>query len=135
MDANAAFVARGRLKTLGFVFTALGFIELAWVAFCIFGGFVLGLVGLVEEDLLMAAGLGGVYLALALFNGIVAALHLWTGRSLRKGRGMMLLLASIAACCANFVLALYCLPFTMGALIFAFVTLLDADVREVLDQG
>jgi hypothetical protein len=134
MDSNAAFAARAKLKTLGLVVMGLGFIELAWVAFCLFGGVVMGFVGLLEEDPVMAVGGGGLYFAMAAFNVVVAGLHIWTGRTLRKGRGMMLLLASMAACFANFLLALYCFPFTMITLIFMFVTLLDADVRAVLDH-
>lgn len=137
MDSNAAFAARARLKTLGLVFMGLGFIELAWVAFCVFGGLFLGvggLLGLGDDEMLVVVGLSGVYVVLAAVNAVIAALHLWTGRALRQGRGMLLLLASIAACVMNFVFALYCFPFTAIAVVFAFVTLLDADARAVLDQ-
>lgn len=124
---------RQRLKTLGLAFIALSFIEGAWVLFCLFGGLVLGLVGLADEDLMMSALGGGAYALLALVNLPIALLQLAAGIRLRQAKGLYLTMGAIAATLAALVLALYCFPFSAGVLVYALVTLSDAETRAVLD--
>ncbi len=125
-----------KAKTLGLALIGLGFIETAWVLFCIAGGFLLGLVGFADDDLgvLMWAG-GGAYGLLALINAPIALLHIVAGLQLRKGRGLILAMAALAACLMQFVFALYCFPFELLVLIYGLVVLGDGDVRAALEAG
>lgn len=123
-----------RARTLGLAWIGLGFLELGWALFCVFGGALLGLVGLVDDETGVFMLLGsGMYAVLAVFAGLVGALHVFTGTRLRAGTGLLWVLASIAGAMAGLVLALYCFPFTMGVLIYTFVVLADGEVREALD--
>jgi hypothetical protein len=115
---------------------ALGFVEIAWALFCVFGGLLLGLIGLVDDQtgLLMLLG-SGVYGILAVFAGLVGTLHVVTGMKLRSGTGLMWALASMAGGLASLVLALYCSPFTLVVLLYAAVVIGNSEVREALDPS
>ena len=124
-----------KAKNLGLALIALSFIELAWVLFCIFGGLLLGIAGFVDAEFGPALWIGtGAYWVLAAFNAPVALLHLYAGTQLRKGRGLIVAIAGLAACMAQMVMALYCFPFEMVVLIFGIVVLADSEVREYLDR-
>ena len=125
-----------KAKNLGLALIALSFIEIAWVLFCVFGGLLLGLAGFADAELGAALWIGtGAYWVLALFNLPVALLHLYAGTQLRKGKGLILAIAALAACMPQMVLALYCFPFEAVVLIFGIVVLADAEVRELLDSN
>jgi hypothetical protein len=122
-----------RLRNLGLAWLALGFVELAWVAFCVFGGLVLGLVGFGDRELQPMWVLSGAYGLLAVFNLPIAALHVLTGVRLRQGRGLLLLIASIAAALMSLISALYCSPLALAVIVYAIVVLADPEAREILD--
>lgn len=126
--------ARAKARTLGLVLLCMSFVELAWVAFCLFGGVVLGLVGLADEQF-QGIGLlgGGVYAFMALLNLPIALLQGAAGVQLRRGKGLILTLAALAATVASLLLALYCFPFALGVLIYGAIVLSDAEVRKLLD--
>ncbi|MEZ4316838.1 MAG: hypothetical protein R3F61_05030 [Myxococcota bacterium] len=96
---------------------------------------MLGMLGIADEELRMMIVGGGLYVVLALFAGVVGALHVFTGVKLRAGTGLLWVLASFAAGLASLVLALYCSPFTLGVLVYTAVVLIDPDVREALDPA
>lgn len=124
-----------RARNLGLALITLGFIEVSWVLFCVFGGLVLALVGVADDALrpVMWAG-GGAYVVLALANVPIAALHVAAGVQLRRGRGLVLTIASLAASLPAMILALYCSPFEVLVLIYAVVVLADPEVRAELDR-
>lgn len=125
-----------KLRTLGLVLVALGIIEWSWAVFCVFGGALLGLAGFAEKrtSTLLWVG-GGAYLLLAVAATVLGIVHVAAGVRARSGRGLYLLIASAGACLVSMVLALYCFPFSLGALIYTIVVLADADVRRTLDGG
>ncbi len=128
--------AMQRVRTLGLVYVLLGVIELAWALFCVFGGALLGLAGFADDRLgpVMWLG-GGAYVLLALAAAIMGTVHVVAGGLLRRGRGMIAAIVGLAACLPSMVLALYCFPFSLGALVYGIVVLLDADARRQLDAG
>ena len=129
-------VARERVRTLGLTFLTLGMIELAWVAFCLFGGAILAITGFIGHEmgkfLWLLAGASGV---LALGNLPLALLHVWAGWTLRKGSGLVTAIAAMAACLVSLVFAMYCAPFSLFALGHAIVVLADAEARRALDPA
>lgn len=123
-----------RIRNLGLALIVLGVVELAWVAFCVFGGLVLGLVGFADRDLgPMLWVLSGAYALLALGCVPIAALHVYAGLQLRKGRGFLLTIVALAAGLVSLVFALYCSPLTLIVCVYGAVVLLDPEVRKILD--
>lgn len=120
---------------LGLALITLGFVEVGWVVFCVFGGLVLTLVGFADDQMrpLLWAG-GGAYAVLAFANVPIAALHVAAGLQLRKGRGLVLTIASLAASLPAMILALYCSPFELVVLIYGVVVLVDPEVRAYLER-
>ncbi len=123
-----------RIRNLGLVYITLGVIELAWAAFCVFGGAMLTVVGFADKDLgpLLWLG-GGAYGLLAVAAFLMGAVHVGTGLKLRSGTGMVAAIVGMAVCLPSLILALYCAPFSFGAMIYAIVVLLDPEVRKQLD--
>lgn len=96
---------------------------------------MLGLVGFADDEMGVAMWvLSGAYGALVVVNLPIALLHLATGVRLRQGRGMVLALASIAASLVALITALYCSPLELIVVVWTGVTLLDPEVRELLDR-
>lgn len=123
-----------RTRTLGTVYFALGVIELAWALFCVFGGAMLGLAGFADDRLgpLMWLG-GGAYALLGLAAVGMGAVHVVTGLMVRRGRGMIAAVVGLAACLPSMILALYCFPFSLGALVYGVMVLLDPLARRQLE--
>lgn len=125
-----------RIQNLGTVLLALGVIELMWAVFCVFGGAILGLVGFADDELgpLMWIG-GGAYVLLGLAAVGMGAVHVVTGWMVRRGRGMIAAVVGLAACLPSMILALYCFPFSLGALVYGVIVLLDPAARRQLEGG
>lgn len=123
-----------RVRTLGLVFITLGVIELSWCAFCVFGGAILAVVGFADDKLgpLLWIG-GGAYGLLAFAALIMGSVHIGSGAMLRKGRGTVAAVVGMATCLPSLILALYCFPFSFGALIYGIVVLLDPEARKALE--
>jgi hypothetical protein len=123
-----------RARTLGLTFLALGMIELGWVAFCLFGGALLALTGFADRDMgKFLWVLSGAYGIIAAANVPIALIHLYAGRQLRSGTGLVAAIAAVAACLPSLVFALYCAPFALGALVHGIVVLADAETRAAID--
>lgn len=123
-----------RIRTLGLVFVALGVIEWAWCAFCVFGGGILGIVGFADHEMGKFLWLGsGVYGLLALAAFGMGAVHVAAGVRLRGGKGMILGIVALATCLVSMVLALYCAPFSLAAVVYGLVVYADPECRKVLD--
>ena len=122
-----------RLRTLGLVLIALGIIEWSWAFFCVAGGGLLTVAGFADErtSTLLWVG-GGAYLVLAAVASVLGLVHVVAGVQARKGKGLILLIVSGGACLVSMVFALYCFPFSIAALVYTIVVLVDADVRRVL---
>lgn len=125
-----------RVRTLGLVFISLGVIELAWCAFCVFGGALLTVVGFADKEMgpLLWIG-GGAYGLLAAAAFLMGAVHVGSGAMLRRGSGIVAAVVGMATCLPSLVLALYCFPFSLGALIYGIVVLLDPEARKALEGG
>ena len=126
---------RDRCRTLGLAFVMHGMIIGSWALFCVFGGLMLGTLGLVEGDFLMMLPLGGFYFVLAAYAAVASALQIWAGVQLRRGTGLLWAMGALALAVPGLVLALYCGPFTLGLMIYALVVLVDKDVRAYLDPA
>ncbi len=123
-----------KAKNLGLALIALSFIEAAWALFCVFGGLVLGAMGLVDDAMMLPMFvLSGTYGLLVLFNLPIAALHFFAGLRLRQGKGLILAIAALTACLPQMILALYCFPFEGLVLFYGIFVLADAEVRKQLD--
>ena len=123
-----------RARNLGLAFITLGFFELAWVLFCVFGGLLLGVVGFVDEEFRMMFALTAGYWVIGLVCLPIGVLHVVAGIQLRQGRGLILAIASLAAGAIGLVLALYCVPVSVPVLIYGFIVLLDPEVRRYLED-
>ena len=75
----------------------------------------------------------GAYLLLAVVSAALGLVHVVTGVRVRSGKGLILLMVSIGACLISMVFALYCFPFSVGALIYSGVVLADPSCRRILD--
>ncbi len=125
-----------RVRNLGLAFVTLGVIELSWCAFCLFGGALLTIVGFADEKMgpLLWLG-GGAYGLLAAAAFLMGAVHVGSGAMLRRGSGTIAAVVGMATCLPSLVLALYCFPFSLGALVYGIVVLLDPDARKALEGG
>lgn len=123
-----------RLRTLGLVLIGLGIIEWSWAVFCVLGGGVLGIAGFADHRMQIPLWVGtGAYLLLAVVSAALGLVHVVTGVRVRSGKGLILLMVSIGACLISMVFALYCFPFSVGALIYSGVVLADPSCRRILD--
>ncbi len=127
--------AEKRLRGLGYAWMGLGFVELAWAAFCVFGGLVLGVMGFGDADFAaMMFVLSGAYGVLFVAAGILGALHVYAGVKMRSAPTMTWVLGAIASALPSLLLALYCTPITLMVLFYTVIVMLDDDVRARLQE-
>ena len=123
-----------RLRTLGLVFLSLGIIEWSWAFFCAAGGGILGIVSFADDKMAPLLWLGtGAYVLIGMVSVILGAIHVYAGVRLRSGKGLIATILALATCMVSMVFALYCAPFSFGALVYGLIVMADAETRKLLD--
>jgi hypothetical protein len=126
-----------KVPALGLAMLTLGIFELAWCAFCVFGGLFLGLAGPLLEEMPMYVFVAGglAYLLLAVAALLMGIIHVVAGWQLWKGRGRILGIVGLAVCAVSMILALYCAPISLSVLVLGIVVYVDPKVHAAFDEA